>query len=463
MPARLVSAVLSRRFVRRTLRPLVCVACAMVVLTGCDWLNFRYGPARTGYNPTENKVNVTNVGNLTELFTTGTGLSVLSSPAVANGIVYFTSEDKHVYAVDAAGNSGCSGVPRTCAPLWTAALADGSTSSPAVANGVVYVTSDDGTLAAFDAAGTMGCSGTPTTCTPLWTAHIGTASFPSPVVVNGVLYIAASGSPVGDATLAAFDAAGVTGCGGTPKTCTPLWTADLGSGDTASSPAVANGMVYVANTDGVLMAFDAAGNTDCSGIPTACTPLWTATLFGRTLASPAVAGGMVFITTTFGKVEAFDATGSAGCSGTPKVCSPLWTSELIGGAARDSSPAVAHGVVYAGAFDGKLYAYDASGSTGCTGVPKTCTPLWTAETTADSPVESSPAVANGVVYVGSNDDKLYAFDAAGTIGCSGVPKTCTPLWTATTGGDVFSSPAVANGRIYVGSFDNRLYTYRLSP
>ncbi len=39
----------------------------------------------------------------------------------------------------------------------------------------------------------------------------------------------------------------------------------------------------------------------------------------------------------------------------------------------------------------------------------------------------SPTVANGVVYVGSQDGKLLAFDAAGTSGCSGSPVVCTPL------------------------------------
>jgi outer membrane protein assembly factor BamB len=55
---------------------------------------------------------------------------------------------------------------------------------------------------------------------------------------------------------------------------------------------------------------------------------------------------------------------------------------------------------------------------------------------------SSPAVANGVVYVGSDDGTLYAFDAAGGTNCGGAPKICFPLWSATTGGPVFSSPAV---------------------
>jgi hypothetical protein len=46
---------------------------------------------------------------------------------------------------------------------------------------------------------------------------------------------------------------------------------------------------------------------------------------------------------------------------------------------------------------------------------------WTGTTVGS--VESSPAVANGVTYVGSDDHRLYAFDAA----------TGAPLWIADTG------------------------------
>src|SRR5207248_2626421 len=59
-------------------------------------------------------------------------------------------------------------------------------------------------------------------------------------------------------------------------------------------------------------------------------------------------------------------------------------------------------------------------------------------------VLSLPGGGGGVVYVGSFDRKLYAFDAAGTTGCSGTPKTCAPLWTGATGNSIeLSSPAVA--------------------
>jgi PGF-CTERM protein len=74
--------------------------------------------------------------------------------------------------------------------------------------------------------------------------------------------------------------------------------------------------------------------------------------------------------------------------------------------------------------------------------------------TTGSVVESSPAVANGVVYVGSNDGNLYALNA----------NNGTKIWNYTTknaGGSspavVTSSPAVANGVVYVGSEDNNVY------
>jgi outer membrane protein assembly factor BamB len=126
-----------------------------------------------------------------------------------------------------------------------------------------------------------------------------------------------------------------------------------------------------------------------------------------------------------------------------------WTGNIGGGVF--SSPAVAGGVVYVGSDDHKLYAFPAS----CSG-DATCTPLWHATTRGI--VETSPAVANGVVYVGSNDDDLYAFPAS----CGTGNAPCTPLWHATTGNAVRSSPAVLNGVVYVGSDDRKLYAFPAS-
>ena len=68
-------------------------------------------------------------------------------------------------------------------------------------------------------------------------------------------------------------------------------------------------------------------------------------------------------------------------------------------------------------------------------------------TQTGSEVRSSPAVAGGVVYVGSGDGRVYALNAT----------TGAQVWNYTTGSFVFSSPAVAGGVVYVGSFDYKVY------
>jgi hypothetical protein len=79
--------------------------------------------------------------------------------------------------------------------------------------------------------------------------------------------------------------------------------------------------------------------------------------------------------------------------------------------------------------------------------------------TTPGAIFSAPAVANGLVYVGSHDDKLYAF----AVGCASGGATCTPIWMATTGDWINSSPAVANGVVYVGSENGKLYAFGLHP
>jgi len=64
-----------------------------------------------------------------------------SSPAVANGVVYFPAGDGNLIALNAS----------TGALLWSYTI--GSESSPAVVNGMVYVGSDDGSVYAFGLTG----------------------------------------------------------------------------------------------------------------------------------------------------------------------------------------------------------------------------------------------------------------------------------------------------------------------
>ena len=65
----------------------------------------------------------------------------------------------------------------------------------------------------------------------------------------------------------------------------------------------------------------------------------------------------------------------------------------------------------------------------------------------DGYIVSSPAVANGVAYVGSTDHNLYAIDSA-----TGALK-----WKFKTNSRITSSPAVASGLVYIESYDGNFY------
>jgi outer membrane protein assembly factor BamB len=129
----------------------------------------------------------------------------------------------------------------------------------------------------------------------------------------------------------------------------------------------------------------------------------------------------------------------------------VWRGATGGGIS--SSPAVAGGVVYVGSNDGFLFAFDAKAGLGCRLFG--CAPLWRGAT--GGAVTSSPAVANGIVYVGSSDGRLYAFDATRCAQSPTIP--CAPTWVGSTAGPVTSSPTVVNGVVYVGSDDGRLYAF----
>jgi hypothetical protein len=322
---------------------------------------------------------------------------------------------------------------------WSAPIPVGEPHGLVVANGVLFVGTDTSVapLYAFDAKGSAGCSGTPTTCVPLWMSTVNVAG--TAEVAGGRVYV-----PAGP-TLYAFDASGVTGCAGTPKTCAPLWSYS-DAGVTIGQPVIVNGLVYAGTSTGGLVVFDAAGSTGCSGTPKVCAPLWIGQTGGAgSTSSPAVVGGVAYVSAsgspTTGYLFAFDATGTRGCSGTPKTCAPLWQAH-----GQFGPPTVSNGYVYVGSGPTQTFSvFDASGTTNCTETPKTCTPLWT-NPTGQTLSLSFPAVANGKMYVNAGGT-LETFDAFGHTNCSGTPRTCTALWTATAA--FGSSPIVANGVVYV--------------
>ena len=106
--------------------------------------------------------------------------------------------------------------------------------------------------------------------------------------------------------------------------------------------------------------------------------------------------------------------------------SPLWTGTLAQPASNSDWATFNHDSSHTG--------YSPSAG------PKTNQTLWTF-TTGDK-VESSPVVANGIVYVGSDDGYFYALNASnGEL-----------IWKYNTYGPIQSAATVVDGVVYFGGF-----------
>jgi outer membrane protein assembly factor BamB len=123
-----------------------------------------------------------------------------------------------------------------------------------------------------------------------------------------------------------------------------------------------------------------------------------------------------------------DASPTPTPSPSPAAPSGVEKWKFITGGLVYASPIVADGVVYVGSETDFLYALDAD-----TGALR-----WAFETGGN--VNAEPAVADGTVYVPSEDGNLYAVDA----------DTGRQRWKFRTGKGRSSSPTVADGLVYVG-------------
>lgn len=112
----------------------------------------------------------------------------------------------------------------------------------------------------------------------------------------------------------------------------------------------------------------------------------------------------------------------------------------------ESSPLVANGLVYVGDWRGQVLALDAA--TGST--------RWSFQT--GGKVKGAAALADGRLVIGSYDSHVYALDA----------RTGALLWKASTqerigsSGTFYATPALAFGRVYIGATDGKVYSFGAS-
>ena len=352
-----------------------------------DWPQFRYGPDHLGVKPYEFLLSTKTVPNLALKWRSQTPGWVSSSPAVVGGVV-FVGGDGYIYALD--GGSG--NVNWKYPTGWPPSVF----SSPAVANGVVYVGADDNNVyALYSSDGSL-----------KWKYTTSDAVRSSPTVVNGTVYVGSE-----DKNVYALDA----------DTGAKKWSYTT-AGYVYSSPAVVNNVVYVGSEDpnsglGHLYALEADTGYK----------KWQYDTGGYVDSSPAVASGVVYFGCWDGFTYALNAN-----DGSLKWKQP-------GGL---DSPAVTNDLVYVGGAGNGWELWALNSSDGSLNWKyQTGSNIW----------NSSPAVANGVVYFGSFDKTLYALNA----------DTGAFLWSYITGDAIDSSPVVVDGVVYVGSDDHWVYAFSL--
>jgi outer membrane protein assembly factor BamB len=235
----------------------------------------------------------------------------------------------------------------------------------------------------------------------LWTFRTWKAIKSSPAVANGCVFVGSR-----DWRVYCIDS----------SSGEHLWNFTTGS-EVDSSPAIYNNSVYVGSDDGYLYRIDIATGT----------PVWKSPLGGLVRSSPVIVDNRVYIGSGDHDVFCLNASDGAKIRSYP-------TSSRV-----QSAPAVVDGVVYVASDDYHVYAFNES----------TGDELWCCHTGS---FFSAPCVCDGYVYAGSIDGYVCCLNAS----------TGAKVWMYQTGGSVFSSPAVAYGCVYVGSDDNNVYCLNAS-
>ncbi|HEY3676953.1 MAG TPA: PQQ-binding-like beta-propeller repeat protein [Candidatus Tumulicola sp.] len=375
----------------------------------------------------------------------------ISSPTIYDGVVYVGGVNRKLYAIRADDGK----------LLWSFTTKGAVTSSPAVWNSKVVVGSIDGSLYALDSrtgklvwqfktdgetrygvGGIHGLMPSNEVMPEPFDMFIS-----SPAIAGSTVYFGS-----GDRNVYAVDA----------QTGALRWKFATGN-VVHAAPAVSNGVVYVGSFDRYLYALDAANGALKWKFETGDDPLQH-NMVGN-VSSATIADGLVFFGSRDGYFYALDAdTGSLRWRhddhGSWIISSPAFYDGNIYYVTSDehvflaldaltgkerfhvadatfsySSPSIASGHVYYGAFDGRLYDVDIAAKT-VVGVFDT-----------DGSKKNRPAhvKADGTI-------DLRSFDSDGTY--EGLIAAVDRIASM---GSIVGAPAIANGVVYFSSTDGTVY------
>jgi outer membrane protein assembly factor BamB len=376
------------------------------ILPAADWPMFRHDPRHSGSNSCGAPV----TGSV--LWQTNVGLPIYSSPAIVDGKVFFGVRDQ-LLALDSHNGK----------TIWKAPMVGEIYSSPAVdpKAGLVYIASygsRSSTLSAFDMRTGNRC----------WWTWMTTKSSPTvvqnpPILISSLIY-----PPIPRATvyigygydLLAFDA----------DTGKQLWSF-RGEGVIESTPAVDEQNVY----------FGTNGNRVYAVNRFSGKLFWMFDPKGAVISSPSVSDKYVVFGDTAGYVHFLDKK-----IGFPHryyiAPGPITSSPALIPASSDPSEANTGALYIASSVSpdsnsgSLLFKFTEDGL-----------PIWKAPVPGE--VHSSPAVAAGRVYIGSQGSRssaIFCFN-----GANGA-QLWYDKWMM-----MYSSPSIANHFLYVTTLDGMVY------
>jgi serine/threonine protein kinase len=345
-------------------------------------------PAGAGADGTEAGTGGGRTGPGSTAWTFTTGNEILSNPGVGNGVVYVGSKDNYLYAVNAA----------TGKQLWKSQQG-WVAAAPQVVNGMVCVSTVTGEFSAIRATTGVAAwqqqTNTPAAFKRNWAVDGGTVILPSTTrpltvydAVTGSKTTTTFGSPGQFAGGAMGAANGVlyavqeSGALFAVRiaTGTALWQRDVPSNGSGffTSIVISDGSIYITDDNGTLYSLNAAnGNSN-----------WTYPTGASQVSTPVTADDMVYVTDDRGILHAITTAGGK----------RVWTHQTI--SSGEIGPAVNKRTLYVSTGQA-LQALDA----------KTGNAVWSYTPPNTGAFVSTPAVASGLVFVGSTNDNLYAIRA----------------------------------------------------
>lgn len=350
------------------------------VNTTYAWSTLQGDAQRTGYTespaPTNNQT----------FWKYQTGGPIICSPVTAAGMVFISSTDGYLYAINAA----------TGVKIWDFWIG-ADVNSPTVAHNKVFITSKSGTVSAYDIY----------TGSQVWNKSLGEEiGFGAPLIIGSRVFVNTNQTIV-----CLNEAVGVT-----------LYTSSVPHANGIAPLAYSGDLVIAVALRGIAIGVNGDEVNNGNG------RFWVTlaeNVSDQAKSAPTISGERIIVA-----VGGLD--GNSMIFGLNNFGMRDWEQQLDG--FTQASPAVAYNVIYL-QTDNFIYALHEND-----GAIKWSRPIESEYSF------SSPAVADGKVHVGIGN-RVYAFDSS-----SG-----EQIWSYKTDGQIQSSPAISDGILFVGSDDGILY------